>query len=384
MNQKKRVLLILANFAFLLVVLLGLLSSCGQPNNKGNNQEEEPGEKVEKSLTLNDVTLEQFRKDGKLIWKVISPLAKYKDADKLALVEKPVGELFQDGVLVYKIQAKTGQLFEKSNKIILKEDVVATDVRSGAVLQGGEMEWLPGEDLLLIRDNLKGTHPQLQVTAKEARLKSRERRMELSGNVVATTASPIFQLRSENLVWQMAAQLVESTTQVQIDRYTCKTPSECTPTDRATANQGKMNLAKKTATLEKNASLDLSKPPVNVAGNLIEWNLEEKTITSDEPITIVHEQQKTIIQAQKGKLDIPSNIFYLSEGVSGSSTEGQFDLASDQMMWDITKEQIQAEGNVVYRQNNPPMTTRGKKAFGKLQDRTITFSGGEVVTDVIP
>ncbi len=145
-----------------------------------------------------------------------------------------------------------------------------------------------------------------------------------------------------------------------------------------------MNLAKKTATLEKNASLDLSKPPVNVAGNLIEWNLEEKTITSDEPITIVHEQQKTIIQAQKGKLDVPSNIFYLSEGVSGTSSEGQFDLQSDQMMWDITKEQIQAEGNVVYRQNNPPMTTRGKKAFGKLQDRTITFSGGEVVTDVIP
>ena len=383
MNQKKAALFVLVIFAFLLLVFGGL-NGCQNPNNSIGNQEEDRGEKVEKSLTLKDVTLEQFSQDGKLIWKVISPLAKYEDGEKFALVEQPIGELFRDGVLVYKIKAKSGQLFEKSNKILLKDDVVATDVRSGAVLQGGELEWLPGEDLLLIRENLKGTHPQLQVTAKEARLHSRDRRMDLSGNVVATTAAPVFQLRSENVVWQMAAQLVESTTKVQIDRYTCNTPSQCTPTDRATANQGKMNLAKKTATLEKNASLDLSKPPVNVAGDLIVWNLEEKNITSDEPITIVHEQQKTIIQAQKGKLDVPTNIFYLSEGVSGSSTEGHFDLASDQMMWDITKEQIQAEGNVVYRQNNPPMTTRGKKAFGKLQDRTITFSGGEVITDVIP
>ncbi|HIK10905.1 MAG TPA: LPS export ABC transporter periplasmic protein LptC [Oscillatoriaceae cyanobacterium M33_DOE_052] len=383
MNQKKAALFVLVSFAFLWL-LFGGVYGCQKPNNSNGNQEGNSGEKVEKSLTLKDVTLEQFSQDGKLIWKVISPLAKYEDGAKLALVEQPVGELFRDGVLVYKIQAKSGQLFEKSNKILLQDDVVATDVRSGAVLQGGELEWLPGEDLLLIRENLKGTHPQLLVTAKEARLHSRDRRMELSGQVVATTAEPVFQLRSENLVWQMAAQLVESTTKVQIDRYTCKTPSQCTPTDRATANQGKMNLAKKTATLEKNASLDLSKPPVNVAGDLIVWNLEEKTITSDKPLTILHEQQKTIIKAQKGKLDVPSNIFYLSEGVSGTSTEGQFDLASDQMMWDITKEQIEAEGNVVYRQNNPPMTTRGKKAFGKLQDRTITFSGGEVVTDVIP
>jgi hypothetical protein len=49
---------------------------------------------------------------------------------------------------------------------------------------------------------------------------------------------------------------------------------------------------------------------------------------------------------------------------------------------------MEAQGNVVYKQVEPPMTFTGEKAVGNIQTENIVVSGGNsqgrVVTEIIP
>ena len=47
---------------------------------------------------------------------------------------------------------------------------------------GNELEWLPKEDVLVVRNNLTGENKQVTASAKEARVFSRAKRMELFGS----------------------------------------------------------------------------------------------------------------------------------------------------------------------------------------------------------
>jgi hypothetical protein len=57
------------------------------------------------------------------------------------------------------------------------------------------------------------------------------------------------------------------------------------------------------------------------------------------------------------------------------------------MAWEIQTQKIQASGNVIYKQVNPPFNVTGPTAVGKLQDQSIVVSsepGKRVVTEIIP
>jgi len=61
------------------------------------------------------------------------------------------------------------------------------------------------EDLLIVRNQLTGTHRQMQVVAQEARAFSRVS-IELQGRVGECYRS--LQLRTEHLIWQIKEQLI--------------------------------------------------------------------------------------------------------------------------------------------------------------------------------
>jgi hypothetical protein len=57
------------------------------------------------------------------------------------------------------------------------------------------------------------------------------------------------------------------------------------------------------------------------------------------------------------------------------------------MMWEIPTQKLQASGNVIYQQVNPPFNTTGPTAVGRLQDQSIVVTGSagtRVVTEIIP
>lgn len=361
------------------VVVLGLVG-CGDPQRTANKatQETSSVQNVERNLTFNDVTLEQADEQGRSVWKVKAEEATYSKDKKVAQVQKPTGELFQDGKSVYQIVAQQGEIQQDGKQLFLKGQIVATDPRNGLVLRGNELEWRPQEDLLIVRNQLSGTHRQVQVVAQEARVFSRASRIELQGRVVAKATETALQLRTEQLIWQIREQKLIGDRPVQIDSYKGKTI-----TDRATANSSEVNLKTKVATLRQNAQLKLLEPPLDIASNSMSWNLNMETVTANQPVRIVHRQEQVTLTAKQGRMDLQKEVVYLTGDVYGLGQRRQ-SINAKALTWYLPSQLVEANGDVVYRQVEPNASFTGQKAVGKLQDQTIVVSGGRVVTEIIP
>jgi lipopolysaccharide export system protein LptA len=338
-------------------------------------------QQVDPNLTFNNITLEQPDEKGQTLWKVRAKQAVYTPDKQLAKVQSPSGELYQDGKPAYKIQAKEGEIRQDGNRIFLRGDVVATDVESGAVMRGNELEWRPKQDLMIVRGNLRGTHPKLTLSANEGRVQRRQQRVELSGNIIAETRDePKLKLQGEKMVWLMQQDRLVSDRPVQAQRIANNTQV----TDQANGDTAEVLIGSRIATLRKNARVLTVDPPLLVTGNSLIWNLKRQTIEADQPVTVVHQQEQTTLTADRARMDLEPRVARFTGNVRAIGQRNDSDLASDTLVWTIPTQQLVAEGNVVYNQADPPATVRGPRAVGRLQNRTVVISGGRVVTEIVP
>jgi LPS export ABC transporter protein LptC len=362
------------------VMLLFTLISCGDQNSTVEQQAQDTSavQDVERNLNFNDVTLEQADAQGRPIWIVKAKQATYSKDRRVAQVENPIGDLFQDGKSVYQITAKEGEIEQDGEQLFLKGQIVATDPRNNLVLRGNELEWRPKEDLLIVRNQLTGSHPQVQAVAQEARVFSRTGRIELQGKVEANTSDPALQMRTEHLIWQIREQKLIGDHPLQIDRYKDKKI-----TDRATANQGEVDLKTKIATMKQNAQLALLDPPMQVTSNSMIWNMNTEMVTTDQPVRLVNRQRQITVTANRGRMDTQKEVAYLNGDVNGIGQRGQ-SLKSKELTWYLPSQLMEANGDVFYRQVDPPVSFKGQKAVGNLQEQNIVVSGGRVLTEIIP
>ncbi len=362
------------------------IGACAVPQETQKNKLAEDLKTAQQSnstLTLNKVTLEQANEKGETFWKVNSQNAVYSKDQKIVNVQKPVGKLFQDGKEIYDIQGETGQVFQEGNQVFLKGNIVATDLKNGVVLRGNELEWRPKEDVLVVRNNLTGENKQVTASAKEARVFSRAKRMELFGSVVANVKDPILQLRTEHLVWFVEQQKVNSDKPTQIDRYKDKIV-----TDSGFSDQVDVDLKTKIATLTKNAQLMPSDPPLQIESSLMSWNFPAQSVVSPGPVKVFHRVEKVTMTGDTGRGDLQKKVFYLTGNVVGIGEKRQAQLNTDRVTWYLTNQTFDAEGNVVYKQLNPVFNLTGPRAAGELKNQTVIVkgdgSGGQVVTEFVP
>ncbi|MGI0487092.1 LPS export ABC transporter periplasmic protein LptC [Pantanalinema rosaneae CENA516] len=334
------------------------------------------------NFTFNDVTLEDFNPKGELWWRVKAIRANYNKDKKLALVQQPNGEFYQDGKLIIRATAEKGEVQQNGKTIFLRGNIVATDVRDGMVLKGNELEWRPKEELLLIRDNVTGTHKEVDASANAGRYLTRKRELTLDGKVAANVKNPRLLVNTEQLVWLVTQQQLISDRPLTMDRY--KSKDDKTVTDQARANRGSMNLKTETVTIAQNAQLVMTKPALNVAGNEVSWNLKSQMITSSQPIEIINRDQQVTLNGDRGELDLTTQVFYLFGNVRGYGARNGARLTADRLKWTDPTQQFEAEGSVTYSQAQPPFSTAGPKASGRMSDQSVVVSGGRVVSEFVP
>ncbi|WP_414528599.1 LPS export ABC transporter periplasmic protein LptC [Nodularia chucula] len=363
------------------LLLIGL-AACGGTSPIDSPSNEADSSPQESNLTFFDVTLEQADEVGRPVWKVRSKKAIYTKEKQLGQAENPVGELYQDGKPIYQIQAETADIVQDGQKLFLKGKIVATDPVNGIVLRGNELEWLPQEDLLIVRNQLNGTHKQLQAVAQEARVKTREQRIEFSGGVVAQSVDPQMQMRTEHLIWHIEEEKLISDRPIEIDRY-----NNNQITDRGKGDAAEVNLKTKIATIQKNAQLELVDPPTQIASESMTWDMSAETVKTNSPIKIVQRAENVTVTANQGEMKIQQKIVNLSGNVNAVGQRSQ-SLKSNQLTWYLDKKLLEAQGNIVYNQIDPPINFTGETAVGNLQTEDIIVksgqSGGRVVTEIIP
>ncbi|WP_201278209.1 LPS export ABC transporter periplasmic protein LptC [Scytonema millei] len=363
------------------VLLTLLLFGCEQRTQTAETVAQAPSsppQQVQRDLTFNDVILEQSDKQGQLFWKVKSKQATYSKDRKTAQVENPVGQLFQDGKPVYDITAKTGEIQQDGAKLLLKGEIVAKAPAYNLVLRGNELEWQPNQDLLIVRDRLTGEHPQMQTVAKEAKVRSRAGIVEFLDGVQATAKESNVQMQTERLTWQFRAQKLIGDRPIKFDRY-----QNNKITDRGTAGRGEYDLKTNIATLAQNAQISLLEPPLQVNGNSLKWNVDTKTVIADQPVRVVQRQQQVTVSADRGRLETEKQVAYMNGNVKGVGQKQQT-VTSDALTWYIPTQQMEATGNVVYQQFQPPAILKGQKAVGKLDAQNFVVSGGRVSTQFVP
>ena len=370
--------------AFLIFISLTLsLVACGQSEETKDNLTENSTPTAEEAnetkLTLNDVTLEQTSSEGKLLWRVKSKQAKYDEERQVVLVENPEGELFQDGKSIYTIKAQKGEVYQDKNKIILQGDIVADDLENKVLLRGRELEWLPKENTLILRYNFTGEHEDVKGSAESAKIFTKDRRMELYGKVVMRVTDPVINLRTEKLVWLMNEGQFLSDRPIEIDRIEDKQI-----TSRAFADGSGFDLNSKIAILRQNAQVVFSDPPLQISSQEITWNLQEETIKSETEVTVLEKEEKIILKGNQGEGDLKKNTFEMVGNVVGIGEKNGAQLNSDRLIWYFETESFDAEGNVVYRQLDPPFNVVGSKATGQLEGENVVVTGGgnNVVTEI--
>ena len=367
----------------LLLIVLCTTVACGNRNRTVEKiaQDSKQAADFDNSLTFNAVTLEEFDNKGRLWWKVKATQASYSKDKKNARLQEPKGEFFQDGKAVLQVKGQQGEVQQNGQTIFLRGKIIATDTRNGLVMQGDELEWQPRNDLVIVRNHLTGTHRQLKIVAKEGRLFTRTQRLELQGQVQAQATNPDLKFQSDHLIWQIKQQTLASDRPLQIERL-----NKATVTDRATANQGVADLKAKTITLQQNARLTLTDPPVQLASNDLVWDLQRQMVASDQQLTIDNRQQQVTLIGNEGRIDLKSKLLYLAGDVHGTGEKNQSQLNSDRLNWNIVTQKFEADGNVRYQQGQPPMNLAGPRATGTLNDQTknILVSGGRVVTEFVP
>lgn len=379
-NQRQRDIRSPLLYALLLTMLF-TTTACGNRNRTADKiaQDTQQAQDFDNSLTFNAVTLEEFDKKGRLWWKVKAAQASYSKDKKVARLQQPAGEFFQDGVSVLQVKGQQGEVQQNGQTIFLRGKITATDTRDGLVMKGDELEWQPRKELVIVRNNLTGTHRQMKIAAKEGRLFTRTQRLELQGQVTAQAINPDLTFQSERAIWQIKQQTLTSDRPLQIDRF-----NKTVLTDRATANTGVADLKAKTITLKQNARLTLTNPPTQLASNSLIWDLQRQTVASDQLLTINNSQQQVALSGNEGRIDLRAKMLYLEGDVRGIGTKNQAQLNSDRLNWNMVTQKFEADGNFRYRQGQPPLNLAGPRATGTLRDQNILVGGGRVVTEFTP
>ncbi len=338
--------------------------------------------KIEAKLELDNLSFEQVDKQGKPWWKVRAERGVYAPDRKVAKVTNLSGDLYQDGRVILHVTAKTGEVEQAGEKVILRGDVVTHETRNNLVIVGQQVTWQPKSDLLTIRDRVQANHPKFQANANEGKYLSRKQQLDLAGKITAFSKDPRLAMQTEHLTWLVKTQKVSGNLPVQAQRYQADRV-----TSQVTANSFDSALDRQTIDLHGNVRLNAINPLIQVDGESFSWNFDRELVTADRPLTIVHQQEAVKFNANSGELDLKASTATLTGNASGAATRNQAKLHADKLVWQMTSQQIVGTGNVVYQQVNPLIKFTGTRGIGRLQDQSISVSSDgkqQVRTDFIP
>jgi LPS export ABC transporter protein LptC len=364
------------------IILCLSLIGCQGGKKEEEIQSNSPPREIETGLVLHNATLEQSNENGQPLWKLSTEKAVYSQDKKNATLENITGNLFSNGQLVLQLKAKKGEIKQDGEQVYLKEEIIAVDPRNKAELKASELEWKTGENIVILRNGIKGNHAQLTVSAKEGIYHTQEQRLELGGEIIAVTKNPQLQLKTEHLYWEIPQSKVKGDRPLKMIRFQDKIV-----TDQVTTDQAEVDLKTNTATIRGNNEYKSLEPPLSIASNEIIWQYKNRLVMSNNPIKIIQTGDYMELTANQATVDLGNKMAILDKGIYGEASQKEVKIYGDQGAWNIATDQVEITGNVYYQQINPDFNFSGANAYGSLQDKSIVVTGDnqtKVVTEIYP
>jgi len=371
------------SFAFLCLCFF-LVSCQGQSQPPQEVNDNEANREVEQGLVLYNSTIEQSNADGNTLWRISTEKAIYAQDNQSAKIEEIVGNLFENNEIILKVKADRGEVTKEGKEIFLEGNILVIDPRNKAEFRGEEVVWKPEDNFLVVtgQDKIKASHEKLVVTAKEGIYNTKNQVLELSKDVFATTNKPTLQLTTEHLYWRIPQAKVIGNKPLNMIRF-----DEKIITDKLNSQQVEVDLNNSVAVISGNVEYQSIKPSLQAATTRVVWYYGDRIMESNQPTKLIQPDKGTTLTANFVKFNLEENQVYLQEGIYGETKDKESEIYADKMVWNVDNEEINAEGNVYYRQLNPDLNLKGIKAWGNLRDKNITVQGDNstrVITNIYP
>jgi LPS export ABC transporter protein LptC len=379
----------------------------------GKTKSTNPQDVQDNRLSIDNFSLEQSNRNGQLWWRLKAKQATYTIDKKIAKVSDLAGELYQDGQVVMRLTAKTADVEQDGERVLLRGDVTATETRNQLVVISQELEWQAAKDLLTIRKNISANNPQVRATAQRGEYTSRQQRLEMFDQIVALVPAESLRLKTDYLLWQVDRKNISSNKSLLAERFRDNKLVERVEADRVsynlerrvaevssnlrfnslaqsmqvTANSGTWDVAKESIALRDKIRFEGTEPPLQITANLARWNIPQQTITASNALEILYVREQANFKANQGNIDLKNNVATLTGSAQGTSTKNQANLRADSITWAIDSQQITGRGGVRYQQSNPKLVLTGSEGVGKLQDQNVVVTGNSrqlVETEIIP
>ncbi|MDB9525628.1 LPS export ABC transporter periplasmic protein LptC [Oscillatoria sp. CS-180] len=371
--------------AVILFVLVAVGLRIGRDPNVAVDDASEAPEEVIPGLTLRDVSLEQQTDEGQLLWKVDAAEVTYSPDQEVANLIDLEGELYEDGQLLYRVSADKGIIRDNGQIILLEDNITATGIQNQMVLKGQNLEWTPEDSILIVRNGLTGVHPQLRAKANEARIYDSEKRMEFEGDVVATTIVEDPQVEP----W---FKLQGETLQWKWEEETFDSDQElrverfqnAKVTEVLVGQKSLVELAENRVTITENVNAQLLEVPLSLTSDQAVWEIEEQLIQADGSVRVVEPKQQVTVTSQQGTFNLEEQVARFTQDVLAIGQRNSSRLTSNSLTWNLEDQTVLAEGNVNYQQLDPQVKIQGPRARGRIEEQTVVIDGGQVVTEIVP
>ncbi len=281
--------------------------------------------------------------------------------------------------------AKTDETAESQTEDL--EDSRAEDSQATQALLASDAPPLMVASFLTEEDQkppVKGSSPQLEAIARVVTVTNKENRVELAGGVAAKSSeSPWMTFESERLLWFPEREQIEAEKPLTVKQYEEKAAQTASDfpapglLHRIVGETGSVNLATNMVTLDKSVQLDSIDQTLKVQSETAVWDVEGQVVALDKPVNIEQPAQKITASANQASLDLAEEVIYLTGNVRANGEQNDAQLLADRVTWKTGSQDIEAEGNVSYRQAaDPEISMTGTQAVGNLENGTVVVTGG--------
>ena len=321
-----------------LVVLALLSAACGGPEPPPSRDPTPAAPVSTPQLIYEDITLTQAKPDGGILWRLRARLAEYKSPPEngstpvqlgSAHLQSIEGEFFDADDRAIRLRAERGSVYPDERRLELTGQVAVESERDNLRLQAERLQWLPEERLLEAEGQVQVEllDGQGSLWGDRLRIDFGQAQMHLenwdpSQPVRAKYRDPELELTASRLLWNFGASEVQALGAVEVD-----------------APQQRVRLSGE----QLRAPLPLTE--LRLLGN---------------------------VKAQA-----------VPVGGTGSLQTGQ-ELEAQEIRWRIGSTQLQALGNVRYRQPGQALTVSGDQGILDWQANTARIQGNSQTRLTLP
>ncbi|MEM1426909.1 MAG: LPS export ABC transporter periplasmic protein LptC, partial [Cyanobacteria bacterium P01_H01_bin.130] len=401
--------------ALILGAAVGLGACSSGPVSDPQEESEASLEDFEGDLVFEDVNLNRADDDGRPLWEVSAAEARYSRDRQKGQLKEPTGKLYQDGEVVYEVEADEG--FVEQNGVILRlaGDIKIRDVRDDSTFESQKGKWQPNEGIFELEEGIVLIRESNRLTADSGQIFSQEQNFILKENVKLVSLEDEenpeagkTELTADELTWQAEIDQVDAigsaklsqvdnnsqTTSVQANRLVWQREEQVIQgagnvvavsqssgvrmqTQRAVLQQKKQLLSSDVPTVMEQYDCSSGSCVVGdrARGNRVDMNLADQVmflrgdaqISLSDPALDASSQSMTwYLQNQRLIADQPVTVVNRTDGVVLQGNYGDVDMKS---------QVANLVGNVRGRSQQNQANMRSQRLFWAMKEQQVQLVG---------